>query len=92
MKALQLDSEAILKSLEAQHSLLVERAKGIYSFFNMAFHEYFVAKKIVYNSQLQAEEVFPNLVTHISEKRWREIFLLTVEMLPNADFFFVNER
>ncbi|NEP17902.1 MAG: NACHT domain-containing NTPase, partial [Leptolyngbya sp. SIO4C1] len=31
-EALQLDSEAVLKSIEAQHGLLVERARGIYSF------------------------------------------------------------
>jgi predicted NACHT family NTPase len=30
--ALQLDSEVVLKSIEAQHGLLVERARGIYSF------------------------------------------------------------
>ena len=29
---LQTDSEAVLKSIEAQHGLLVERARGIYSF------------------------------------------------------------
>ncbi|MGI8503558.1 MAG: NACHT domain-containing protein [Hassallia sp.] len=86
-EALQFDSEAILKSIEVQHSLLVERAKGIYSFSHLAFHEYFAAKKIVYSSALQAEEVFQNLVSHITEKRWQEIFLLTVEMLPNADYF-----
>lgn len=31
-EALQVDSEQVLHSIEAQHSLLVERAKKIYSF------------------------------------------------------------
>jgi predicted NACHT family NTPase len=87
LEALQLDSEAILKSIEVQHSLLVERAKGIYSFSHITFHEYFVAQKVVSSSFTQTEEVFQNLLTHVTDKRWREIFLLTVEMLPNADDF-----
>jgi predicted NACHT family NTPase len=85
-EALQFDSEAILKSIEIQHGLLVERSRGIYSFSHIAFHEYFVAKKVVSSSFIQAEEVFQNLVSHITDKRWREIFLLTVEMLPIADY------
>ncbi len=85
LEAVQLDSEAILKSLEAQHSLLVERAKGIYSFSHITFQEYFVAHKVVYTPLSQAE-LFQNLVAHMTEKRWTEIFLLTVEMLPNADY------
>jgi predicted NACHT family NTPase len=40
-ESLQIDSEAILKSIEAQHGLLVERAKGIYSFSHITLHEYF---------------------------------------------------
>jgi len=44
--ALQLDSEAVLKSIEAQHGLLVERARGIYSFSHLTFQEYFSAQKL----------------------------------------------
>ncbi len=43
---LQLDSEDVLKSIEAQHGLLVERARGIYSFSHLTFHEYFTARKL----------------------------------------------
>ncbi|BAY28833.1 NACHT domain family protein [Nostoc carneum NIES-2107] len=76
---LRLDSEAILKSLEAQHGLLVERANGIYSFSHLTFHEYFAAKYIVANS---ADET---LVSHLADKRWHEVFLLSVGMMPKAD-------
>src|SRR6185295_19034010 len=44
------DSAAILKALEAQHGLFVERAKGIYSFSHLTFQEYFTAKYLVDNS------------------------------------------
>jgi predicted NACHT family NTPase len=43
----QVDIEALLKSIESQHGVIVERAKGIYSFSHLTFHEYFVAKRIV---------------------------------------------
>ncbi|QDL11986.1 transcriptional regulator [Brasilonema octagenarum UFV-E1] len=49
-KELELDSEAVLKSIEGQHGLLVERAKGIYSFSHLTFQEYFTAREIVANS------------------------------------------
>jgi predicted NACHT family NTPase len=79
---LQRDSEVVLKSIEAQHGLLVERARGIYSFSHLTFQEYFTAKYFVESSDSQALE---NLSSHITEKRWREVFLLTTEMLPNAE-------
>ena len=83
-EALQLDSEKILKSIEAQHGLLVERAKGIYSFSHLTFQEYFTARKIVSDPQV-LEQVLQCLVERITETRWREVFLLVVGMLPRAD-------
>ncbi|GAB1539955.1 hypothetical protein NUACC21_26240 [Scytonema sp. NUACC21] len=78
-EVLKLDSEAVLKSIEAQHGLLVERAKGIYSFSHLTFHEYFTARGII------AYSTWENLVKHIAEKRWREVVLLTAGMMPKAD-------
>lgn len=75
----QLDYEAVLKSIEAQHGLLVERASGIYSFSHLTFQEYFTAQKIV-----GKEQALNDLVSHITDKRWREVFLLSVEMLDDA--------
>ncbi len=84
---LQRDSEAVLKSIEAQHGLLVERARGIYSFSHLTFHEYFTAREIVASPDPQALEMaLKQLVSRITEKRWREVFLLTVGMLRNADY------
>ncbi|PSB20945.1 NACHT domain-containing protein [Phormidesmis priestleyi ULC007] len=76
---LRMDSEAVLKSIEAQHGLFVERAKSIYSFSHLTFQEYFAAREIVANS------AYENLVKHLTEKRWREVFLLTTSMMRNAD-------
>ncbi|QIR36890.1 NACHT domain-containing NTPase [Tolypothrix sp. PCC 7910] len=76
---LKLDSEAVLKSIEAQHGLLVERAKGIYSFSHLTFQEYFTAREIV------ATFAWEKLLEHITERRWYEVFLLTVSMMRKAD-------
>ena len=87
IEALQLDSEAVLKSIEAQHGLLVERATGIYSFSHLTFHEYYAAKEIVASSDPQAlETALKQLTSRITDKRWREVFLLSVGMLGNADY------
>ncbi|WP_414566328.1 MULTISPECIES: NACHT C-terminal helical domain 2-containing protein [unclassified Anabaena] len=83
-EALQLDSEIILHAIEAQHGLLVERAKGIYSFSHLTFHEYFTAREINIRKRPQ-KEAFQELVNNLSDRYWREIFLLSTEMAqPDA--------
>jgi predicted NACHT family NTPase len=76
---LRLNSETVLKSIEVQHGLLIEQAKGIYSFSHLTFQEYFVARAIKQRSDLE------HLVKHITQTNWREVFLLTTEMLTNPD-------
>lgn len=83
-EALEFDSKKVLKLIEAQHGLLVERAKGIYSFSHLTFHEYFTAREIVIGKQL-SEEALENLASHTMEKRWREVLLLAIGMLSSAD-------
>lgn len=84
---LQLDSEGVLQAIELQHGLLAERVRGIFSFSYLTFQEYLTARQIVANYNLQAlEQPLQHLVSHITEPRWREIFLLTVAMLRSADF------
>jgi predicted NACHT family NTPase len=84
---LHMDSEAVLKAIEVQHGLLVERARGVYSFSHLTFQEYFTSletvRKIVSRCEPQA---LKNLVNYIKEKQWREVFLLTAEMLPSAEY------
>ncbi|GAB4205435.1 MAG: hypothetical protein Fur006_61570 [Coleofasciculaceae cyanobacterium] len=86
-EALELDSAAVLKSIEAQHGLFVERARGIYSFSHLTFHEYFTARKIVASCNPYAvdDAMLQQLVNHITEKRWREVILLATGMLDSTD-------
>ncbi|MGA9378517.1 MAG: NACHT domain-containing NTPase, partial [Phormidium sp.] len=92
-EALQFDSERVLKSIEAQHGLLVERAKGIYSFSHLTFHEYFTAREFVFVKQ-SSEKALYSLVNHLTNEQWREVFLLTVEMLADTDclLLFMKEK
>ncbi|MEM9483811.1 MAG: NACHT domain-containing protein [Cyanobacteria bacterium P01_F01_bin.116] len=81
------DCDSILTSMVAQHGLIVEVAKGIYSFSHRTFHEYFVALKIL--KTLDPDEqirVLKALTIHIVDYRWQEVFLIASCMLENADF------
>jgi predicted NACHT family NTPase len=78
-----LDAEAVLKAIEVQHGVLVERAHGIYSFSHLTFQEYFTARYIVDNA---GSGTLTQLIQrHLMDDRWREVILLTVSLLDNAD-------
>ncbi len=81
-ETLQVGSQVVLESIEVQHGLLVERSRGIYSFSHLTFQEYFTARNFVANL---SPELLQFLVSKVAESRWREVFLLTSEMLENAD-------
>ncbi|MBE9224725.1 NACHT domain-containing NTPase [Phormidium sp. LEGE 05292] len=93
-EALALDSEAVLKSIEAQHGLLVERAREVYSFSHLTFHEYFAAKEIVSKANPNEfnDSALNNLIKYAFYKQWREVFLLTAEMLRSADVLLLSMK
>ncbi|MBE9006595.1 NACHT domain-containing NTPase [Fortiea sp. LEGE XX443] len=76
------NSEVLLNLFEVQHGLLVERSQEIYSFSHLTLQEYLTAKNIVENYK---DNSVNQLIIHITEKRWQNIFLLAVSMLPTAD-------
>jgi predicted NACHT family NTPase len=81
------ESEGVLKAIEAHHGLLLERANGIWSFSHLTFQEYFTARKIVTSCNPDAADdpTLQMLVGHVAEKRWREVFLLTVGIFVTVD-------
>jgi predicted NACHT family NTPase len=82
---LRVDSEKVLKSIEAQHGLLVERARGVYSFSHFSLQEYFTARKIDRTNQpTKQRELLEILKREFFNPRWREVFLLTVQLSSNA--------
>lgn len=78
-------SLAVLKAIESQHGLLIERSHRVFSFSYLVFQEYLTARKIVTQHSLQPNQALEGLVSHIADPQWREVFLLTTTMLPNAD-------
>ncbi|MGB1252490.1 MAG: NACHT domain-containing protein, partial [Candidatus Promineifilaceae bacterium] len=80
------DGEVVLKAIEAQHGILVERARRIHSFSHLTLQEYFTALNIVENAR--HKNYLPALMEHITDSRWREVFLLTAGMLRSAEDFF----
>jgi predicted NACHT family NTPase len=82
------DGEVILKAIEAQHGIFVERAREVYSFSHLTFQEYFTAKYIVNNA---AQGTLKNLIkAHCTDRRWREVFLLTTSLLSDASQFMMT--
>lgn len=90
LEALQVDSEAVLQSIEAQHGLVVERAKGIYSFAHLTFHEYFVARHLVFRTH--PEVAIAELLDHLLDRHWREVLLLAAEMMPDASLLLLPTK
>jgi hypothetical protein len=76
------DGEQILKTIESQHSILVERAQRIYSFSHLTFQEYFTARYIWENAL--AGTLKRLIKNHGADPRWSEVFLLTVSRLSSA--------
>ena len=68
-----------------QHGLLVERAKGIYSFSHLTFHEYFAAR---YLANISDSIIFHNTLNRLrvygDDYPWREVLGLLKEMVPNV--------
>jgi len=58
---------------------LVEQARNIYSFSHLTFQEYFTAREIERDRQLEI------LANNIANPRWKEVFYLTAEMLRRSD-------
>jgi predicted NACHT family NTPase len=79
----QQDSRAVLKSIEAQHGLLIERSQKIWSFSHLTFQEYFTAKFIVNN--LNPQKQLQSSLVHIIKAHWREVYLLMSELIENPE-------
>jgi predicted NACHT family NTPase len=82
---LRANSEVVLKSIEAHHGLLVERARGFYSFSHSTLQDYFTAREIsITNQPTIQRDLFTKLAGVFSNQSWHEVFLLTMELLRNA--------
>lgn len=74
-------AEEVIKYFEEQSGLMVEHSKGVWSFSHLTFQEYFTAKWFCDDLNFQS------LVTqtHITDNKWREVFLLSVNLTSHTD-------
>jgi predicted NACHT family NTPase len=86
----QPDSLAVLRAMESQHGLLIERAQKVWSFSHLTFQEYLVTRQILANCNPLSinDPILNKLVSHVIDKRWREVFLLATTMLEKPDVLF----
>jgi hypothetical protein len=68
------DSRAVLRAMEAQHGLLIERSQKVWSFSHLTFQEYLVAKWFC------TLEDWQSLMKYITVKYWQEVFLMIFEI------------
>jgi hypothetical protein len=76
----QRNSRVVLRAIEAQHGLLIERATKVWSFSHLTFQEYLVVKWIVDRAD------WLNLMKYKTDQHWREVFLLATDLPQQADF------
>ncbi|MEW6498694.1 MAG: NACHT domain-containing protein, partial [Cyanobacteriota bacterium] len=89
------ESQEVLKAIEAQHGLLIERAQRIWSFSHRTFQEYLTAQHIYHHRQI--EQLVANHLTNqhiyhysqieqlvtanLTNERWEEVFLLVAGLM-----------
>lgn len=79
------DGANVLRDMESQHGIIVERAQSIHAFAHLTFQEYYTAKFIADNDP---SATLPELMKHSTDPRWREVFLLAASLLSDAGAFF----
>ncbi|AFY41864.1 NACHT domain-containing protein [Nostoc sp. PCC 7107] len=89
----QRESRGVLKAIESQHGLLIERAQKVWSFSHLTFQEYLVSEVLTRNYEpvnLTTQKTSANISQYITEKHWREVCLMTAEKLEDPFNFLID--
>jgi nucleoside phosphorylase len=73
-------ADRVLSSIESNIGLLVQRASNVYSFSHLTFQEYFTAWRVAKKPTLLAE-----IGPYVGDVRWREVWLLLLNMFDADD-------
>jgi Cdc6-like AAA superfamily ATPase len=68
------ESQIVLREIESQHGLLIERAEKVWSFSHLTFQEYLVANNFCKHQNWQS------FADQTSNRHWREVFLIAMEI------------
>ena len=75
------ESLEILEGIAADHGLVFRAARRKWEFSHLTFQEYFVARWFCDHCDWQT------LANHAIDERWREVFLLIIESVEDANTF-----
>ena len=78
----QWESRVVLRAIESQHGLLIERTQKVWSFSHLTFQEYLVA--LNFSCKDKRGE---GLIRYLYEKKWEQVILLFSEKIFNIDYF-----
>ena len=83
----EIEDSGVLKSIEAQHGIFIERSKGLYTFAHLTLQEYFTAVYIAEASiNISIKDLAKNFV---SSRRWDVTIRMYLEMTGSADRFLI---
>ena len=81
-----IDGRAVLRAIEVQHGILVERAEDVYSFSHLTLQEFLTAQYL-----FDDDDLVQKLITHhLTHTHWREVFLLLAGLKKRTDNLLVK--
>jgi NACHT domain len=84
----RIDGRDVLRAVEEQHGLLVNRYEDIYSFSHLTIQEFLTAKHIIDNHL----DISAIVKEHLCDKRWREVFLLLAGLRKADDLLLAIDQ
>lgn len=72
--------EGVLDEIASHHSILMERAAGIWSFMHLTFQEFFCAVYII--QERNEKQIIAN---YLDNPRWREVILMVASLISNGN-------
>ena len=83
-----IDGRMVLREIELQHGIFIERQEDTYSFSHLTFQEYLTALHIIEN-----EINLKDLVSkYLCDRRWREVFLILAGLRRADDLLLTMEE
>lgn len=74
--------EKVLHVAESQLGILVQRARDMYMFSHLTFHEFLTARRLARN-----EDLIDQAVRHFGDPAWREVWLMLANLKDPAFLF-----
>jgi energy-coupling factor transporter ATP-binding protein EcfA2 len=84
-----IDGRKVLREVEAQHGVIIERQEDTYSFSHLTLQEYLTALHIYETDEINIEELINN---HFFDKRWREVFLILAGLKKADNLLLAMEK